>query len=97
MSSGVYILKTKDGFRVNFSDRYYDLFDGFDDSSGDYRANAKTIEEVFGLCEVIGDKNTAVSKAIDISNQLTFETFDGIMLIDNYQQLTFEELTDGKT
>jgi hypothetical protein len=96
MSSGIYVLKTKDGYRVNFSDRYYDFFGGYDDSTGDYAINAETIEEVFGFCQVIQDETEAIKKAISISNKLTFETFDGIMIIDNYQNMTFEELINGK-
>lgn len=95
MSSGVYILKTKDGYRVNFSDRYYDFFGSYDDGTGNYNANAKAIEEVFGLCTCYETRESALTKATDISNQLTFETFDGIMFIDNYQNMTFEELTNG--
>lgn len=95
MSSGVYILKTSDGYRVNFSDRYYDFFGPFDDGIGDFIPNGKALDEVFGLCSVILDQEPAIQKAAEISNQLTFETFDGIMFINNYQHLTFEELING--
>lgn len=95
MSSGVYILKTSDGYRVNFSDRYYDFFNSYDDAACDFVPNRKAIEEVFGLCSVILDQEPAIQKAAEISNQLTFETFDGIMFINNYQHLTFEELING--
>jgi len=95
MSSGVYILKTKDGYRVNFSDRYYDFFGNFNDDTGDFIPNAQAIDEVFGLCPVIVEQKLAYKKAAEISNKLTFETFDGIMVIANFQSMTFEELING--
>lgn len=96
MSSGIYIFVTKDGYRVNFSDRYYDFFGTFDDSNCNYLPNAKAIEEVFGFCEVLTIRGEAVEKAIDISNSLDYDTFDGIMEIRNFEKMTFEELIDGK-
>lgn len=95
MSSGIYVLKTKDGYRVNFSDRYYDFFGNFDDSKCDYIPNAKAIEEVFGFCEAMTVRSDAFQKALDISNSLGYDTFDGITEIRNYQNMTFEELTNG--
>lgn len=95
MSSGIYILKTSDGYRVNYSDRYYDFFGSYDDATRDFLPNGQAIEEVFGLCAVILDQADAIQKAAEISNMLTFETFDGIMFIDNYQHMTFEELINA--
>lgn len=96
MSNGVYILKTTDGYRVNFSDRYYEFFDRFDDSIFDYIPNRKTIEEVFGFCEVIPDYESAMLKAKAISSMLTYETNDGIMSIMNYCNVSFEELINAQ-
>ena len=95
MSSGVYILKTKDGYRVNFSDRYYDFFGSFNDGTGDFVPNAQAIDEVFGLCLVINEQKLAYTRATEISNKLTYETFDGIMVIANFKSMTFEELING--
>lgn len=97
MSSGIYILKTKDGYRVNLSDRYYDFFGKFDDSKCDYLPNAKAIEEEFGFCIVFTEKKEAFKKAVDISALLEYDTFDGIMEINNFENLSFEEVIDGKS
>lgn len=95
MSSGVYILKTKDGYRVNFSDKYYEFFNSFNDITRDFVPNGQTINEVFGFCSVIVDLRDAIQRAVAITNNLSIETFDGIMIIDNYQHLTYEELING--
>lgn len=97
MSSGVYILKTKDGYRVNFSFRYYDFFDGFNDSGYSYKPNAKTLEEVFGFCTCYPTRESALLKAASISKNLEYETFDGIMFIENFKDMTFGELINGKS
>lgn len=97
MSNGIYILKTKDGYRVNFSDRYYEFFGKFIDSKCDYAPNAKAIEEEFGFCTVFTKKDDALKKAVDISASLEYDTFDGIMEINNFKELSFEELINGKS
>jgi hypothetical protein len=95
MSSGIYILHTKDGYRVNFSDQYYSFFGSFVDSTFNYEANAKAIDEAFGLCSLYKDKDQALLRASMISKNLEYETFDGIMFIENFKDKTFEELING--
>lgn len=95
MSDGIYVLKTKDGFRTAYSDNYDDFFGTFRDDEMNYRPNAAKILEVFGKSEVYPDEAAVLIAAIDIS-KVTRETDDGVMFINNYPDYTFEELTSGK-
>lgn len=95
MSDGVYILETKDGYRVAYCRDYDDFFVAFDDATLDYVPHVPRFKTVFGNCKVFNDKNDALNEAFDIDKQL-IETIDGIMFIDNYHNMTFEELVNGK-
>ena len=90
--SGVYILVTKDGFRVNYSDRYDDFFDGFSDEICNYLPNPYAIRLCFGESRCFGTKQEAISNARLISASLSCEKSDGIMFIQNFETYTFEEL-----
>jgi hypothetical protein len=91
--SGIYILKTIDGYRVAYSNRYDDFFGAFNDDTIKYEPNKVAIKEVFGLCYPFELELTALDAAMRISS-LYDETDDGIMFIKDYQNYTFKELTN---
>lgn len=95
MSDGVYILRSKDGFRVGYGKDYYDFFGPFNDETINFRANADTFLDVFGKSEVYPDEKSVLEAAFGISRVID-ETDDGVMFIENYPDYTFEELTSGK-
>lgn len=95
MSDGVYILRTKDGFRVAYCDAYYDFFGPFNDATMNFRANGNKFLSVFGKSEMYPDEKSALEAAFGISRVID-ETDDGVMFIENYPDYTFEELTSGK-
>ena len=93
--SGIYILKTKDGYRVNFSKKYDCLFGCFNDDTMNYNIDALTLKQIFGNCRVIPSEPFAFEAAKGIS-RVHQDTDDGIMLIKEYQNFTFEDLLNGQ-
>jgi len=94
MSNGVYVLVTKDGYRVSYSDNYDAFFGPFIDETFNYLPEGSQFKHIFGKSEVFSDESAALNVAKDISKNIT-ETDDGIMFINNYPELTFEELISG--
>lgn len=90
--SGIYILVTKDGFRVNYSKRYDDFFDGFSDEICNYLPNVSAIQDCFGESRCFGTKQEALSNAYQLSVERAGEKCDGIMFIKNFESYTYEEL-----
>jgi hypothetical protein len=92
--SGIYILETADGYRVTYSEDYYSLFGIFDDNTCKYKPIAKEFKETFGYCFPFTTETSAIQFAQKISKSIS-ETDDGIMLIKDYKEYTFEELCNG--
>jgi len=87
--SGIYILKTKDGYRVTHSHRYDDLV-GFD-SNGDYFIDGKVAKSLFSNCFKYDKLDDAIEHARAISKN-HWETDDGIREIKYAEHMTFKEL-----
>jgi hypothetical protein len=95
MSDGVYILETKDGYRVAYCRDYDDFFVAFNDSTLNYSPNGARFKLVFGKCKVFDDKKDAMNEAFDIVKTIG-QTDDGIMFIGDYLSYTFEDVINGK-
>jgi len=93
METGIYILITKDGYRVTYSNQYLNLYEGYDDKSNSFILNHDVLLKEFGDCYVFHHKEPAQQEAVMISKQHS-ETDNGIMNI-NYSRYTFEELLNG--
>jgi hypothetical protein len=93
--SGIYILATKDGYRVAASDQFVYLFGAYNDDKMNYNIEVESLNKMFGNCAVINLAKEALEAAKCISKTIN-ETEDGIMFIDSYGQYTFEELINGK-
>ena len=92
--SGIYILKTKEGYRVNFTKDYIYLFGSYNDDTMNYNINADILKKIFGNCAVIPNEFMANASAQAIS-KVRMETDDGIVML-SYSNFTFEELLNGK-
>ena len=92
--SGVYVLKTKDGYRVAYSELYNDLFGAYIDSTMNYEINVSTLKKMFGDAAYFDNEEMALDEAKKIS-YIVPETDDGIMIIGNYKNVTYSELSDG--
>jgi hypothetical protein len=96
MEDGVYILITKDGYRVTYSeDNYIYLYGDFNDDTMTYDLNPDVLNEMFGKCAVFPDAKSVLEAAKYISKTVQ-ETVNGIMFIDSYGKYTYEELLNGK-
>jgi hypothetical protein len=95
MMSGIYVMVTKDGYRVAASDQFIYLYGSYNDDSMNYNLETKVLQKIFGNCAVLETAKDAIESAKCISKTLN-ETEDGIMFIDSYGKYTFEELLDGR-
>ena len=93
--SGIYIMVTKDGYRVSASNQFVYLFGSYNDDSMNYNLETEILQKIFGNCAVLETAKDAIESAKCISKTLN-ETEDGIMFIDSYGKYTFEELLDGR-
>ena len=93
--SGIYILKTKDGYRVNFTKEYVYLFGSYNDDTMNYDINANILKSIFGNCAVFPTEIMAINSAKALSS-VHEETEDGIMILSSYKDYTYKELLDGK-
>ena len=89
--SGIYILKTTDGFRVAYSRDYYQLVDLSEDIQ--YNVNGKIAEKIFKNSRCYETYEYALKQAKLIASNYK-ETDDGICLISYAQHLSYGELVN---
>lgn len=94
METGIYILITKDGYRVAYSNQYTYLFGRYDDATNNFEINSKVLYNMFGDCFAFSNIDSAQAEAREISRYINCETDNGIMKI-SYPRYTFEELLNG--
>jgi hypothetical protein len=89
--SGIYILESKDGFRVAYSERYENMIGSYDDSLMNYRLNIKVIKEIFGYKKTYTEYSDALDAALEVSKKYP-ETDDGIFVMRHALNKTFDEV-----
>ena len=57
--SGIYVLKTKEGYRVNFTNDQIYLFGSYNDDTMNYNINTDILKKIFGNCAVIPNERMA--------------------------------------
>lgn len=87
--SGIYILKTTDGFRVAYSRDYYQLVDLSENIQ--YNVNGKIAKNIFGNSQCYSTYEYALKQAKLIASNYE-ETNDGICLIKYAQHISYEDL-----
>lgn len=87
--SGIYILKTKDGYRVIHTNRYDDLV-GFD-RNGNYFIDGEVAKVLFSNSYKYDKLDDALEHARVISRNY-LETDDGICVVKYAEDVTFKEL-----
>ena len=87
--SGIYILQTKDGYRVSHSNRYEELV-GMNANIA-YHINGNVAREIFSNCFCYDTIDSALEHARVIS-KMYLETDDGICVVKYAKNLTFREL-----
>lgn len=96
--SGIYILKTKTdwdvaGYRVAYHTLYEDFIGNFDDASATFKLNGCQINDVFRNCSTILGLDNAYEEARLLALEHE-ETSDGIFIINQGANLTFEEIVN---
>jgi len=89
MSDGVYVLKTKDGYRTAYSKRYDDFVTY--DADINFILDGKVVQECFGDCIKYDTITEVMDEARRISKRY-HETDDGICFIDFCENLLFDEI-----
>ena len=87
--SGIYILQTKDGYRVCHTNRYEDLV-GMD-AEINYYVNGNVAKDLYSNCFCYDTIDDALEHAKVIS-RMYLETDDGICVVNYAKNLTFREL-----
>lgn len=87
--SGIYILQTKDGYRVTHTHRYEDLV-GMD-TEINYYVNGKVAKELYSNCFCYVTIYDALEHARVIS-KMYLKLDDGICIVEYAKDLTFREL-----
>ena len=89
MSDGIYILKTKDGYRTIYSKRYDDFVTY--DANINFILNGKVVQECFENCTIYDTMAKVMDEAHRLSRKY-HETDDGICVIDFCENLLFDEI-----
>jgi hypothetical protein len=50
MMSGIYVMVTKDGYRVAASDQFIYLYGSYNDDSMNYNLETEVLQKIFGNC-----------------------------------------------
>jgi len=87
--SGIYILKTKDGYRVSYTDRYSCLV-GID-TNLNYFIVGKVASAIFSNCYKYDKLEDAIEHAKVIS-RMYLEVNEGISVVTYAENMTFKEL-----
>jgi hypothetical protein len=92
--SGIYILKTKNEFRVAYNSEFYDFLAKYDDDMMDWTLNSEEIAKIFNTAPIFNNFSSALDMAVQISKKYT-ETTDGIFEIRQGESLNYEEIVNG--
>jgi hypothetical protein len=94
--TGIYILKTLDGYRVCYSNLFVKMLGSYNDKKMNYNVVPEIAKQMFEHCEVLPNIIMAISYANQISNSVP-ETDDGVFVINNFSDVNFEDLVNGNS
>jgi hypothetical protein len=89
--TGIYILKTKDGYRVSKSEQFVDLLGKYNDDTLNYDVDPVILHQMFDGSKFFPIYFTALEYAHRISSTCK-ETDDGIFIIKNCENLNYWEI-----
>lgn len=92
--SGIYILKTKNEFRVAYNSELYDFLSSYNDDIMDWTLDGSKIAEIFNSAPIFNNFLSALDMAVQISKKYN-ETTDGIFEIRQGESLNYEEIVNG--
>ena len=92
--SGIYILVTKNDYRVIYSKNYINFFLDWNEEVFNFELNGNIIQQEFDSSPIFLNENGAFEYAKKISHKYT-ETDDGICYIKNASDKTYKEIING--
>lgn len=99
MSNGIYILQTKDGYRVAYMNTLESIYDKFNTDTLYYSLNPKVVKESFGNSFVFDDEKNAQEYAVNLTSYLDIgihQLADGIgYIIKDAKDKTFNEIIEN--
>lgn len=89
-SNGVFVLHTKDGYRVNYCANIDALYMNIDDNTYKWVPSLKVMKEVFGGLQVFSTKEEALEVAKGIAMKHESDTLEwGIAVLENFKDMEF--------
>ena len=92
--SGIYILVTKNSYRVTYSKNYESFLADWNEVDYGYELNGNIVEKEFDKSPIFLDETSAYQYALELANKYP-ETDDGIYYIKNAKDKSYEEIING--
>ena len=92
--SGIYILVTKNSYRVTYSKNYDNYFLDWNEEVFNFELNGITIKQEFDNSPIFLNETSAYQYALELADKYP-ETDDGIYYIKNAKDKTYEEIING--
>ena len=92
--SGIYILVTKNSYRVTHTNNFENFFLDWNEEVFNYELNGQIIKEEFDNSPIFLNEKDAFEYAQKIAHKYP-ETDDGIYYIKNASNKTYEEIING--
>lgn len=93
MYKGIYILVTKDGYRL-FAGNVLGIYDEIDPETGRFILDASVVKQVFGPSQVFTNQECVLQAAQEVA-KITGELDDGIFWIRDIVSEDFDEFVSG--
>lgn len=94
---GIYILESKEGYRISYVGNADALYGRWSDKTSNWLPNGKVIAESYGNSDIYdldGALQAAEKMVLEKYSDVILE--DGISIISNWSNLTYEEITNGQ-
>lgn len=89
-SNGVFVLHTKDGYRVNYCANIDALYMNIDDNTYKWIPSLKVMKEVFGQSNVYSTKEDALRTATLMASFSEPDTLEwGVAVLENFSDMEF--------
>lgn len=92
--NGIYILQTKDGFRVAYHHNIDQIYGNFSDESLQWQGDPDAILEYFGDIEAL----SSLEEALDLAEKMVYDYAyleDGICVISDFKNWDLNNLRDN--
>lgn len=92
--NGIYILVTKNSYRVTYSEDSGNFFLDWNEEVFNFELNGQQIKKEFDKSPIFLDETSAYQYALELADKYP-ETDDGIYYIKNASDKSYEEIING--